>query len=29
MCTLGLYWVFIGIMENEMETTRMGYIGVI
>ena len=26
---LGLYWVYIGIMENEMETTTMGYIGII
>ena len=24
---LGLYWGHIGIMENKMETTMMGYIG--
>ena len=24
-----VYWGYIGIMENEMETTTMGYIGVI
>ena len=26
---LGLYWGYIGIMENEMETTIMGYMGVL
>ena len=26
---LGLYWVYIGIMEKKMETTTMGYIGII
>ena len=25
----GLYWGYMGIMENEMETTIMGYIGII
>ena len=26
---LGLYWGYLGIMEKKMETTIMGYIGVI
>ena len=26
---LGLYWGYIGMMENKMETTIIGYIGVI
>ena len=26
---IGLYWGYIGIMEKKMETTIMGYIGVI
>ena len=26
---LGLYWGYVGIMEKKMETTIMGYIGVI
>ena len=26
---LGLYWVYIGIMEKKMETTIMGYIRII
>ena len=25
--TLGVYWGYIGIMENKMETIIMGYIG--
>ena len=26
---IGLYWGYIGIMENQMETTIMGYIEII
>ena len=30
LCRLpGIYWGYIGIMEKKMETTIMGYIGVI